>query len=277
MRNGRRRKMSRETDLTDTDRRRNVSRNAGCSGKAENNTAENPYGFVAGLKAGIPIALGYFAVSFTFGIQSLFYGLSVGEAVLFSLSNLTSAGQFAGLDIIAADSGYLTMALSQFIINLRYLLMSTALSQKFSPDAGNGSRMLAAFGITDEIFGVAATAEGTILPSYMYGMMCVAIPGWTFGTFVGAYLGSILPESVLSALGIAIYGMFIAIFIPPCRHSKAVLIVVLSSMGLSSIFAFAPYLKNISGGIRVIIITIAVAAAAAWIAPVPDEKEETAD
>lgn len=234
--------------------------------------SEHHYGFREGVRAGIPIALGYFAVSFTFGIQCVFYGLSIPEAVLFSLSNVTSAGQFAGLGIIAQDSGYLSMALSQFIINLRYLLMSTALSQKFSPETGNGKRLVAAYGVTDEIFGVAATADGLIEPSYMYGMMAVAIPGWTLGTFFGAFLGNILPTMVLSALGIAIYGMFIAIFVPPCKESRAVLAVVLSAMGLSALLYYAPYLNKIPSGFRVIIVTLLVATIAAVAAPVKDEE-----
>lgn len=232
------------------------------------------YGFHEGVRAGIPIALGYFAVSFSFGIQAVLYGLTIFESVLFSLTNVTSAGQFAGLAIIASNSSYFEMALTQFVINLRYMLMSTALSQKFDPKTPNRSRLAAAFGITDEIFGVAATAKGRIQPSYMYGMMAVAIPGWTLGTLCGAVMGNVLPGMVLSALGIALYGMFIAIFIPPCRKEKSVLVVVLCAMALGALFYYVPALSRISSGFRIILITVGVSAAAAVIAPVKEEEAE---
>ena len=162
--------------------------------------------FKKGLKDGIPIGLGYFAVSFTFGMMAVSGGLSTWQAVLISLTNLTSAGQFAGLDIIISSGSYWEMALTQLIINLRYCLMSFSLSQKLKRDVPWGHRYLVSFGITDEIFGVSASQEGKISPFYNYGAMCVAIPGWTLGTLVGAISGNLLPDFMVSALSVAIYG-----------------------------------------------------------------------
>lgn len=182
----------------------------------------NKSAFQKGLKDGIPIGLGYFAVSFTFGIMAIQAGLSAWQAVLISLTNLTSAGQFAGIGIIAAGGSLWEMALTQLVINLRYCLMSFSLSQKLEKGVGNGHRLTVAFGVTDEIFGVSASQEGRISPWYNYGVMCVAIPGWTLGTLAGAISGNLLPDFLVSALSVAIYGMFLAVHYSagkeePCR------------------------------------------------------------
>ncbi|MCC8068116.1 MAG: AzlC family ABC transporter permease [Clostridiales bacterium] len=231
--------------------------------------------FRRGLKDGIPIALGYFAVSFTFGIMAVSCGLTIWQAVLISLTNLTSAGQFAGLEIIAAGGSYMEIALTQLIINLRYCLMSFSLSQKLPRDCAQGHRYVVAFGITDEIFGISASQEGRISPYYNYGAMCVAIPGWTIGTLVGAVSGNLLPGFVLSALGVAIYGMFLAVIIPPAKHSRAVLGVVIGAMAVSSLFAYAPLLNQVSSGFVIIITTIVVAGVAAVLCPVKEERHES--
>ena len=172
------------------------------------------------MKDGVPIALGYFAVSFTFGMMAVAGGLSIWQAVLISLTNLTSAGQFAGLDIIFAGGSMWEMAMTQLIINLRYCLMSFSLSQKFRREESGILKYIAAFGITDEIFGISAAQEGKVSVFYNYGAMCVAIPGWTLGTLAGGISGSLLPDFMLSALSVAIYGMFLAIIIPPSKKSK---------------------------------------------------------
>lgn len=229
--------------------------------------------FRKGLKDGIPIALGYFAVSFTFGIKAVEGGLSIGQAALMSLTNLTSAGQFAGLDIIFAAGTYWEMALTQLVINLRYCLMSFSLSQKLRRDVPWGHRFLVSFGVTDEIFGVTAAQEGKVHPAYSYGAMCVAIPGWTVGTVVGGVFGQLLPEFILSALSIAIYGMFLAVIIPPAKKSRAVAGVVLGAMAVSSLFAWAGPLKKVSPGFVIIITTLAVAGIAAFAAPVKEEQD----
>lgn len=228
--------------------------------------------FKQGALDGIPIGLGYFAVAFTFGMTAVTGGMSVWEAVLISLTNLTSAGQFAGLDIILAGGSYLEMAVTQLVINLRYCLMSFSLSQKLERGKSPLHRYLVAFGVTDEIFGISAAKEGSVSPYYNYGAMSVAIPGWTFGTLAGAVMGNVLPDYVTSALGIAIYGMFLAIIIPPAKENKAVLKVVLAAMLISCLFACLPVLNKVSSGFVIIITTVVTAGTAAWLFPI-EEKE----
>ncbi len=203
-------------------------------------------------------------------------GLSIWQAVLISLTNLTSAGQFAGLDIIASGGSYWEMALTQLIINLRYSLMSFSLSQKLEKGSGKGERAIMAFGITDEIFGISASQSGRISPWYNYGAMAVAIPGWTLGTLFGAVSGNILPGFLISALSVAIYGMFLAIIIPPAKKDRAVLMVVISAMLISTAFAVAPILKRVSSGFVIIITTVVTAAAAALLCPVKEEEADDA-
>lgn len=229
--------------------------------------------FRRGLKDGVPIGLGYFAVSFTFGMMAVSGGLSTWQAVLISLTNLTSAGQFAGLDIIVAGGSCWEMALTQLIINLRYCLMSFSLAQKLRRDVPWAHRYVVAFGVTDEIFGVSASQEGKVSPFYNYGAMCVAIPGWTLGTLVGGISGNLLPAFVVSALSVAIYGMFLAVIIPPAKKNKAVLGVVIGAMAVSCLFAVAPGLNKVSSGFVIIITTVAVAGTAAYVCPV-EEKED---
>lgn len=230
--------------------------------------------FMKGVKDGIPIGLGYFAVSFTFGMMAVAGGLSIWQAVLISLTNLTSAGQFAGLDIIVAGGSCWELALTQLIINLRYCLMSFSLAQKLERDVPLIHRFLVAFGVTDEIFGVSAAQEGRLSPYYSYGAMCMGIPGWTMGTLAGAVSGSLLPDFMMSALGVAIYGMFLAIIIPQAKKSRPVFWVVLGAMAVSSLFAVAPVLKKVSSGFVIIITTVLIAGIAAYVCPL---KEETAD
>lgn len=228
--------------------------------------------FQRGIRDGIPIGLGYFAVSFTFGMMAVSSGIGAWPAVLISLTNLTSAGQFAGLDIIAAAGSLWEMALTQLVINLRYCLMSFSLSQKLPGNAARVHRYLVAFGITDEIFGVSASQPGRISPWYSYGAMCVAIPGWTLGTLVGAVSGNLLPAFLMSALGVAIYGMFLAVIIPPAKKNRAVLGVVLGAMAVSTLFAVVPVLRQISSGFVIIITTLLVAGIAAFVCPVKEEE-----
>ena len=221
-----------------------------------------------GCRDGIPIGLGYLAVSFSFGIMALKSGLTVGQAVLISALNLTSAGQFASLAVISAAGSYLELALSQLVINLRYCLMSTSLSQKVDQTVPFIHRFFMAFGVTDEIFALSASVEGPLSPFYTYGQMSVAIPGWTLGTLLGAVAGNILPARALSALGVALYAMFCAIIIPPARKSPVLMMVILASMGASVLFSVTPVLRDISSGTRVILLTVALSALAAWLKPV---------
>ena len=227
--------------------------------------------FKAGIKDGIPIGLGYFAVSFSFGIMCVEGGLSIWQAVLISLTNLTSAGQFAGLGIILAAGSYWEMAMTQLVVNLRYCLMSFSLAQKLVKNVPWTHRFLVAFGVTDEIFGVSASKPGKVHPFYNYGLMCMAIPGWTLGTLCGAVAGSLLPAFIMSAMKVALYGMFIAIIIPPSKKNRAVLACVVSAMALSCIFTWAPVLREVSSGFVIIIITLITAGLAAFLAPIEEE------
>lgn len=229
-----------------------------------------------GLKDGFPIFLGYLAVSFTFGIAAKNAGISSLQAVLISATNLTSAGQFAALDIIATSSTYFEMAFTQLIINLRYCLMSSALSQKLSQKMPFWHRFIMAFGVTDEIFGVSVSVKDKLNPFYSYGLMSAAIPGWTLGTALGVISGSLLPARFISALSVALYGMFIAIIVPPARKSKLILGIVSVSMLLSYLFTLLPVLSKISSGFRIIILTILIAGASAILFPVNDEEKEGA-
>lgn len=236
----------------------------------------NKQQFMRGLHDGAPIALGYFAVSFTFGMMAVSGGLSVWQATLISLTNLTSAGQFAGLDIMIACGSLWEMALTQLIINLRYSLMSFSLSQKLERNLAPWHRFAVAFGMTDEIFGVSASQPGRLNPFYNYGAMSVAVPGWTFGTLAGAVAGNVMPGFLASALSVAIYGMFLAVIIPPAKKHRAVLKVVVGAMAVSTLFACTPVLNKVSSGFVIIITTLAVAGMAAYFCPIEDGEEEDA-
>ena len=230
--------------------------------------------FKNGMKNGVPIGLGYLAVSFSFGILAVKNGLTEGQSILMSALNLTSAGQFASLSIIAAGGGYLELAISQLVINLRYALMSFSLSQKFDEKAHWLHRCAAAFGNTDEIFALASAVKGAVSPWYMYGMMAVAIPGWVCGTALGAVAGNVLPLRVLSALGVALYAMFCAIVVPPAKENETLLYLVLISLALSLLFAVLPGLGSLSEGTRVILLTVGISACAALLRPVKEEQDE---
>lgn len=228
--------------------------------------------FKKGLKDGIPIALGYLSVSFTFGMMAVEGGLPAVFAVLISMTNLTSAGQFAGLSLLLSGGGLLEMALTQLVINLRYALMSVSLSQKLHKSVTVLDRMLIAFGNTDEIFAVASGKETEVGKKYMYGLIMLPYLGWAGGTLIGAAASTVLPQMVRSALGIAIYGMFLAIFVPPMKKNKAVMAVVLVAAGLSCLFAYVPVLSKVSSGFVIIICAVVAAALGAIIKPVQDEQ-----
>lgn len=231
--------------------------------------------FQEGLKDGIPIGLGYLAVSFTFGIMAKGAGLSLPEAAVMSFTNMTSAGQFAALDIIRAGSPFLEMAMAQLIINLRYCLMSCSLSQKLNHTMPFFHRFLIAYGVTDEMFGVSVCKPGLLVPAYSYGLFCVAVPGWTLGTMLGVLSGSLLPARVLSALNVALYGMFLAVILPPAREKPVLRAVILASMVLSLIFSLIPGLKEISSGFKIILLTLLIAGTAAVLFPVKEESHES--
>lgn len=226
----------------------------------------------AGLRDGIPIAVGYFSVSFTFGMLAVRDGISPFHSVLISLLNLTSAGQFAGITVIVSGASLLEMALTQLVINIRYALMSISLSQKLDSSVKSFQRMLIAYGNTDEIFAVASSKPGSVGSRYMYGLIALPVLGWVGGTLTGAVASTLLPAAVISALGVALYGMFIAIVVPVAKENREVLIVAGSALLFSTAFYYLPVLREISSGFTIIICTVAAAGIGAVLFPV---KEET--
>ena len=230
--------------------------------------------FKNGISDGIPIALGYFSVSIGFGIMAVSKGIPPIVALLMSLTNLTSAGQVAGVDVIAHGGTLIEMAVAQLVINMRYALMSVSLSQKIHSSVSILDRLWIAFGNTDEIFAVSSSKDGEIGKKYMLGLMLMPIVGWSSGTIIGALAGTILPTTVVSALGIAIYGMFVAVFVPPMKKSGAVSAVVLVAAALSCGFAFLPVLNKVSAGFVIIICAVIASTVGAIIKPVKDEEEE---
>ena len=229
--------------------------------------------FWLGLKNGIPLALGYFAVSFAFGVKAKDIGLSAFQAVLISATNLTSAGQFAGVDLIAGSVSYIEMAVAMFVINIRYCLMSGALSQKIDGERPAFHRFLVSFGITDEVFGISIAEPGKLNPFYSYGAISIALPGWTLGTLAGVISGGVLPGRIVSAISVAIFGMFIAIIVPPARKDKILAGLIAAAMIFSSLFYIVPLFKGVSGGLKIIIPTVLIAGLAAFLFPVKETAE----
>ncbi len=230
--------------------------------------------FKKGLHDGIPIALGYISVSFTFGLMGTASGLPWWQTLLISMTNLTSAGQFAGLEIMVTAGSFIEMALTQLVINLRYALMSISLSQKTDHTFNLPVRLMAGFGVTDEIFAVAAGKNKTISKYYMAGLILIPYFGWAAGTAAGALLGAVIPEAVGNALGIAIYGMFMAIIIPQARDNSKCLIVIIIAAALSCCFKWIPVLEDISSGFVIIICAVIASVTGALLYPVEDEVEE---
>ena len=228
--------------------------------------------FFEGVRDGLPIGLGYFAVSFSLGIFARSAGLNAFQGFLASLLNVASAGEYALFSSIMDGVTYLEVAFVTFVINARYLLMSCSLSQKFSPETKNIHRFLVGFGVTDEIFGITIGRKGYIEPLYNYGAIAISVPLWSIGTSLGIIAGNILPSRAVSALSVALYGMFLAIIIPPAKKNLVVAFSVLASFALSWACGILPFVRNLSGGTRTIILTVLIAALAALIKPV---KEET--
>ena len=230
--------------------------------------------FLAGMKAGMPVCIGYFSVSFGFGAMAVAQGLSAWYAILISATNLTSAGQFAGLTVITAAEGILAMILTQLVINSRYALMSLALGPRLGPEVGVGKRLLAAFFNTDEVFALGMARQGKLSPWYFIGAGTVAAIGWTGGTAMGAVAGSLLPESIRMSLSVMLYGMFIAIVVPQAREEKPILLSVILALVFSCLFYWAPRLKDVSAGLAIVICTVAAAAICAAVSPVEEEAAE---
>lgn len=233
---------------------------------------ENIICYKKGIQHGIPISLGYFAVSFTLGIAAKNAGMTAFQATLTSFLVNASAGQYAGFTVIAAQGSYLELAVMILVANARYLLMSCSLSQKFSDGFPFFHRLLVGFDVTDEIFGVSMAFPGKLNPFYTYGVITAALPGWATGTWLGVLCGNVLPANIVSALSVGLYGMFLAIIIPPARKDKVLAGLVACSMAASFLFAKLPVFHTISSGIRIIILTVAISGIVAILFPISDEE-----
>lgn len=232
---------------------------------------KNKEKFKRGLRLGMPIGLGYFPVSFTFGFLTVAGGLPWWIGVFISLTNLTSAGQFAGLNLILAGAGYVEVAMTTLIINLRYMLMSLSLSQSIEPAVPVWQRLIFAFGITDETFVVASMEKKPVKAAFMFGLILLPVIGWNIGTLAGACVSGALPEALQNAMGIAIYAMFIAIIIPPARQSRRILNIIIA-VAVMCILRYVPALSFISSGFRVIIATVTAAGIGAFLYPKEEEE-----
>lgn len=228
--------------------------------------------FSDGVKSGIPIALGYFSVSFSFGMLAVSMGLPVLSAVITSMTNVTSAGQASGLTIMAAGGTFIELIICQVVINLRYALMSLTISQRLPERITFGQRLIMSFMITDEIFAVMASREKELSFKFYLGLASLPFIGWSMGTFLGALFGNLLPDNITAVLGIALYGMFVAIIIPPAKKSSAVMVCIVLSAVLSTIIYFVPVFSFISSGISVIICALIASCFCAWKFPIKEAQ-----
>ncbi len=229
-----------------------------------------------GMRAGIPISLGYFAVAISLGIAARNAGFSAFQATLTSFLINASAGEYVGFTLIAAGASYLEVFIMEAVANARYLLMSCALSQKLEPRTPMWKRLLLGYCITDEVFGASIAVEGHVDPIFTYGAMMIAVPGWSLGTLTGVLLGNIMPPFLLSALSVSLYGMFISVFIPEAKKNKIVASLILISFAASFAFIKIPLFDFISEGIKIIILTVLISLAAAIIFPVKEGGERDA-
>ncbi|MCR4750218.1 MAG: AzlC family ABC transporter permease [Lachnospiraceae bacterium] len=235
---------------------------------------DNKIAFSKGLRHGIPIALGYFAVAFTLGIVARKAGVTALQSLIVSATNSASAGEYVGFTLIGKNAAYLELAVMTLVANARYILLSCALSQKFSDKMSMIHRFLIGFFVTDEIFGISVAFPGKLNPFYTYGAVAVSIPAWSIGTYIGVVMGNILPQRAVSALGVGLYGMFLAIIIPPSKKNRLIASLVITAMLFSYISSRLPLLAAISDGTRIIIITVLISATAAILFPVKNENKE---
>ena len=230
--------------------------------------------FSRGIVDGIPICLGYLSVSFAFGIFAVESGLKIWQAVLVSMTCVTSAGQLAAVPIMASCGGVLELAVSQLVINMRYALMSISLSQKLDAGVTTPHRLAISFINTDEVFAVASNQSGSVSKAYMYGLILTPWLGWASGTLIGAVAGNVLPAIVTASLGVAIYGMFIAIVVPEMKKSRATALCVAIAVALSCLFYYIPGLKEIPSGFTIIVCAVAASAIMALAAPIEEEEHD---
>ena len=234
----------------------------------------SPYRYINGLKEGIPIGLGYLSVAFGLGITAVSMGIKALEALLVSMTCMTSAGELAGFVIIASSGTIMEMILAQLVINLRYALMGISLTQRLDDRCTTPKRLLMAFGISDENFVLASSKPYPVGPSYFYGLMTCPYIGWSLGTLLGALAGQILPNNLQMALGIMIYAMFIAIIIPPACKSKGVLGTILIAVGLSCCLEYIPLFAFVSDGFAIIICALVAACIMAILSPVAEDESD---
>lgn len=226
---------------------------------------------IEGLRDGLPIGLGYFAVAFSLGIVARNAQVTPIQGFIASILNLASAGEYALFTSMAQKASFFEIALITLVINARYLLMSCALTQKFDEKTSLAHRLLVGFGVTDEIFGITIARKGTLNPYYNYGAILIAAPLWSLGTALGIWAGDLLPTNVVSALSVALYGMFLAVIVPPAKKHTVIKIAVLVSFLSSYLFCVIPYVKELSGGTKTIILTVSISALLAVIKPVPSD------
>ena len=235
----------------------------------------NTAAFKAGMKDGVPIGLGYLAVSFSLGIMAKKAGLTPFQGLLASFLCNASAGEYAGFAIIAAGATYIEMALAIFIANARYLLMSFALSQRFSPKTSIIHRLIMAFDITDEVFAISIARPGYLNPYYTYGAMTTTMPPWAIGTALGVIAGNMLPLRLVSAFSVALFGMFLAVIIPPARKDKIIAGLIIICFALSFASCYIPFIRNMSDGTKTIVLTILISTGAAILFPHKEDQEAT--
>ncbi len=239
---------------------------------ANNRSMSGAAWFRKGLRDGFPICMGYFAVSFALGITARKIGMNAVQSFALSAGMVASAGEYAALELIATSAGVVEMIATCIVVNLRYFLMSCALTQKLSKDLPFYHRFFLAYCVTDEIFGLSVAVDGYLTPAYTYGITLISVAGWTLGTVLGVLVGNILPAFIVNALGVSLYGMFLAIIIPPARRNHFIAGLVTISMLTSGLFAITPILSSISIGFKVIILTLVIAGIAATIHPIEVEE-----
>ena len=230
--------------------------------------------FMEGMRDGVPIALGYFVVAFTLGILAKTAGLTPWQGFVTSAVNIASAGEYAGFTVIAAQAPYLEIAVLTLVANARYFLMAAALTQRFAPETSLLHRLAVSFGVTDEIFGITVARGGALNPYYNYGAMAISVPAWAAGTSAGILAGGILPAAVVSALSVALYGMFVWVVLPAAKRSRPIGGMVLASCVLSLAATYAPVTSELSGGTRTILLTLLIAGVGAALCPIDAEKED---
>ena len=232
---------------------------------------KNP--FLEGLRDGLPIGLGYFAVAFSLGIVAQKAGLTPLQGFIASFFNVASAGENALFNAIIEHASYLEVAIATLVINARYFLMSCSLAQKFDPSTKFYHRFLVGFGVTDEIFGISISRQESIAPTYNYGAILISVPLWSLGTYLGILVGNILPARIVSALSVALYGMFIAIIIPPAKKNLIIAIGIVVSFITSYLCGILPLIKTIKPGTRTIILTVLISAILALIKPIEESPK----